>query len=426
MAWVLLIIINLLFPFIALGYLLAFFLSPRKNLLKNLSEELPQRFGVYKKQNTSNVTWIHAASVGEVKSVKQIVKFLKVTYPDTSVVITTSTEAGKLTAKKILGNSSYLAPVDFYPITARFIKTFKPARLFVFENELWPNMFTACKNNNIPIGIINGRMSQKSFKGLKLLKPLTKFIFENVSFACVQTREIAKRYIALGLEKSKIHVTGNIKYDMLDETPRKTKQVREIISKLNWQNSKILVCGSTHPQEENAFISVMKKIGKDLNLKFIIAPRHMERIQQVKQNLTSNGIKFTSLTQGASKENTDCLLVDEMGWLTSFYKMAHLCFVGGTLVQKGGHNLLEPAILQKPILMGKHTLNSPDVAQKLIENKAAKVITEKNLSENLTALLKNENLMAEMGQNAYKTALHFQSATEKTLQVLEKYYEPKS
>lgn len=413
MAYISLITINLLFPVIVLGYLLVFFVSSRKELLKNLRYELPERFGFYKTKNLKNVLWFHAASVGEVKSIRKIAALLKENYPDNVMVVTTSTDAGKKTAKKLITENSFLAPLDFYPITRKFIKTFRPIKLFVVESEIWPNMFTACGASKIPIFIINGRLSRKSAKLYKLIKPLIKYLFEPVKTACVQTVRIAKRYQFLGMEKSKIFVTGNIKYDLLETKPPKLKEVRELFNSLGWQNFPVIVCGSTHPKEESIILNAFRRVEKKTNLKLVLVPRHLERLNQIKQNLKSVGIEFVTIDEKI-KRNTSCVLVDKMGWLTSFYADATICFVGGTLINKGGHNLLEPAILKKPLIFGKYTFNTPDVAEKLLKQKGAVLVTENDFARILIDLLKNPDLILSMGKNAFKTAGDFQGATLKT------------
>jgi 3-deoxy-D-manno-octulosonic-acid transferase len=426
MARFIIVIINILFPFIAAGYLLSFLLSPRKKLLKNLKNELAERFGFYNKNQPQRVNWLHAASVGEIKSAKQIINFLSRTYSSNPVLITTSTYAGKITAEKMFEHKVILAPLDFYLIIKKFIKTFKPLRLFVLESELWPNMFTACKNNTVPVSIINGRISAKSLKTLKLVKPLAKNMFKGVLFASVQTADIAERYSLLGMKKEKLHITGNIKYDLLDASPSKSANAAAIIEKLDWQNEKILVCGSTHPLEENIFISVFNRIKDELDLKIIIAPRHLERIEQIKTNLKTQNINFTLLSNIKTNENCQCLLADKMGWLSAFYSQADLCFVGGSMVNKGGHNLLEPAILKKPLIFGKNTQNSPVIAEKLLQNNGALIVTENNLKETLLKLMRNPDLLISMGQNGFKTAESFKGATQKNIELIKKYYEPKS
>lgn len=419
MPLVILIIINLFFPIIALGYLISFFISPRKKLLKNLRYELPERFGFYKTKISENSIWLHAASVGEVKSVKKLARFLENIYPDNPLVITTSTDAGRKTAKKLICKNSFLAPLDFYPLTYKFIKKIKPLKLFIAESEIWPNMFTICKMCKIPIFIINGRISIKSAKLYGFLKPFTKYLFKAVEIACTQTSDISKRYEYLGMDKNKIFVTGNTKYDLLDPNPEKTTSAKDFITALGWADCPVLVCGSTHLPEENIIIKTFAKLAKETNFKLILAPRHLERLPEIKQNLKSEKINFATLKE--TPKNASCILVDELGCLTAFYNIATICFVGGTLVNKGGHNLLEPAILKKPIIFGKYTHNSCEEAKELTRTKGALLVDENNLEQTLTMLSKNPDLMTQMGQNAYKTAYGFMGATSRITEIIKNH-----
>jgi len=410
---------NLLFPLIAAGYLICFFLSPRRQLLARLKEELPQRFAIglpFSKYNGRHALWIHAASVGEVKSIAAVCALLKEKNPDTPILITSTTTAGREEAKKIKqADACALAPLDFYPFASRFVRAFHPAHLLVVENELWPNMLCAAKQNGVKIAVLNGRLSAKSFRSYRFIKPLMSLTLSNIELALLQTTEIAARYTALGLAKDKAMVSGNIKYDQLNPKPSKKDEAAALLKDLWGGQVKIAVFGSTHPAEEDAAFSALQKL-KGEGFRFVIAPRHLERMRDIEEKLSGLGLSFALLSRKGPKDS-DLLLVDAMGWLVSFYALADVCFVGGTIAKKGGHNLLEPAIMGKPVLFGPHYYNTPDVAEKLIESKGGRLTSPAALAGDLSGLAQPSASQAA-GRAALETAESFRGATKKTLDIL--------
>ena len=421
MGYFLLVLINLLFPLAGLIFLVCFFISPRRKLLKNLKAEFKERFTLSAVNKTpKNALWIHAASVGEVKSVLVLAKELKSIYKR-PLIITTSTQAGKQAALKSgVFDQTLLMPLDFYYFIKRFLNFYKPAKLFIVESDLWPNMIIASSNNNLPITIINGRLSKRSLKHYKWVRPLTNLAINKIDLICAQTEEIAKRYLELGAAKEKVFNTGNIKYDMLTETPAKEEEAKQIISKLSWQNAFILTCGSTHAKEEDLIIKTAKKLK---NIKFIIAPRHLERKSAIIDNLEKSKIPFvvfSKIKETPSKE-AQILFVDTMGMLGAFYSCCNLAFIGGTISKKGGHNFLEAAILGKAILSGPYFYNTPDVALKLFKEGGAVKVSKQSFLTQLEKFANDKTLTQEAGLKAKNIALSFKGATERTISVIKTY-----
>ncbi len=421
MGYFLLILINLLFPIAGLGFLIYFFISPRRNLLKNLKAEVRERFTWSSIKGTpKNALWIHAASVGEVKSILVVAEKLKELYKQ-PLIITTTTQAGRQVAlKSKVCDKALLMPLDFYPFIKRFLKFYNPAKLFIVESDLWPNLVVTCANNNIPVCIINGRLSERSFKRYKLISPLIKLIISKISLIFAQTQDIAKRYIAFGASKEKVFNTGNIKYDMLTQMPAKQEEAKEIITKLSWQKDFILTCGSTHAEEEDLIIKTAKKLKQ---VKFIIAPRHLERKAAIIDNLKKSQISFAvfSKIKEPLETKAQILLVDTMGMLGAFYTTGNLAFIGGTISKKGGHNFLEAAILGKAILSGPYFYNTPEVATKLFENGGAVKVSKTSFAAHLEKFVKDTSLSKQAGAKSQEVALSFKGATDKTISIIEKY-----
>lgn len=424
----LLILANLLFPFIAAGYLLYFLLTPRRGLLKRLNSELAERFVCFKPERAAGLdrpVWIHAASVGEAKSVAGLTAELKKQYPGKHIILTTSTSAGKAEANKNPGiSAALLAPLDFYPLASRFIKIFKPCCLLLIETELWPSMLTACRKAGVKTAIINGRLSAKSVRAYGLIKPLMKLAFAGVNPACLQTEEIAARYRALGMPQDSIKVTGNIKYDLLSDNAPKAAQIAETLTALGWNNSRVIVCGSTHPVEEEAFAQTFSAVlARFPDYRVIAAPRHLERAEQACGIFGGAGVhtvRLTELLDGSALTTggAQVLVADTMGWLTSFYAIATACFVGGTIAPRGGHNLLEAAVFGKPVLFGPHTGNTPETAARLTANGGGIAVTVETLADSLIQLLQDPAAIARRGQFARQTALSYTGATRRTLDAL--------
>ncbi len=371
---------------------------------------------VIKKQNISGpCIWFHAASVGEIKSIENIAKALKERYK-LPVLVTTLTKAGQKAAQKIeVFDRALLAPVDFYFSVKRFLKFYNPKILLIVEADLWPNMIYVATKSGVKAGIINGRLSKRSAKRYKLLKPLLNLLIPKISFICAQSEEIKQRYISLGADKEKVFACGNIKYDALNENPARTEEAKELINKLSWQNSQIVVCGSTHNIEEEIILSAARALK---NVKFILAPRHLERVKQLKENLQKSELKFTFLSSLENIKDVQILVADTMGFLGALYKISTITFVGGSIIKKGGHNFLEPAILKKPVLFGKYYYNTPDVAAQLLKSGGGILVNKTNFEKELNKYLSDDVLLNKAAQAALDTAKTFQGATKRTLEVI--------
>ncbi len=422
MGYIILFLVNLVFPFAGLGVIIFFFISPRRGLLKNLNNELSQRLMLgIPPQNTKGYIWIHAASVGEVRSIAKTAAGLKEFYKR-PVIITTSTAAGRDNAlKEAVFDKAVLMPADFYLITKRFIDAYKPHRLFIIEADMWPNMIVACGRNGIPVSILNGRISQRSAGRYKLLSPLVTLVFKYIKYVCAQTPDIAARFKYMGA--AKVDVTGNIKYDMLTASPARTNEVEHVIASLGWQNANMVTCGSTHIEEEAVILQAAANLK---NVNFIIAPRHLERKKQIIDTLEASGIKYAVLSRILKKPEAQqggarVLLADTMGWLGAFYNAAGVAFVGGSISKKGGHNFLEAAILKKPVLFGKYYYNTPDVAAALLASGGGILVNKDNFDTTVNKLFSDSGALQHASEKAVQTAQSFKGATEKTLNVVKNY-----
>lgn len=417
----LLLLTNLAFPFAALGVLLGFVFSARRRVLKTLWQELKERFALEQEKDIpQGALWIHCASVGEVKSVQTLIKQLKSLYKK-EVIVTTSTVAGRAEAAKNPDiQKAFLVPLDFYLFSTRFVRLAKPHRLFVVEREIWPNMIYAAEKAGVPVMLVNARISQKSTRAYSLVKPLFKMLFGQITLGAMQDEDAAKRYATLGLPEEKIFVCGNVKYDTLNDKPAKLKEVNSLIKKLGWSKSQILVCGSTHPLEEELIIKAAAAWA-EAGIKIIFAPRHLERKEEIKANLQHQNLPFALLSEKKFPKNTVILCADTMGFLQSLYACASLAFVGGSIAPRGAHNLLEPAILQKTVLFGKSFYNTPDTAHALLSCGGAVLVNANNFKATVLRLCKDSAGLENMAAKARQTALSFKGATQNIMGAVKDY-----
>ena len=412
---------NLIFPLGALGVLFSFLFSGRRGVLKHLWQELQERFGLEKEGTLiQGAVWLHCASVGEVLSIKELIAQLHDFY-GRDILITTSTQAGKETAlKNPLVKQAVLVPLDFYPSCRRFIRLAKPYRLFVIEREIWPNLLEAAYQAGVPTAILNGRISAKSARAYTLIKPLFKRLLTHLTFAALQTEDDAKRYCSLGLPADRCHICGNVKYDSLNENPARTAEVDQLLTALNWQGKPLLVLGSTHPQEETMLLRAAPDFIKK-GIKIIFAPRHLERRAEIRDTLRQSGLAHAFLSDNDLSKNADVICADVMGLLPSLYARATLTFVGGSVAPRGAHNLLEPAILAKTVLFGKHFFNAPLTAQALLETGGGILVNEYTFKSTVLRLVEDPEQLENMAQKARNTALSFKGATTKINQVVQNY-----
>ncbi|NLO90437.1 MAG: hypothetical protein GX410_00410 [Elusimicrobia bacterium] len=422
MGFIALLILNVLFVPAAAGFLLFFLLSPRRSLLKTLLDELPERCALSAPKTGPGAVWLHAASVGETRSLALLVRRLRAEYPKLPLLISTNTAAGKKAAETLSPDAAVLSPLDFYPFTSAFVKKYRPRALFIAERDLWPNMISAAKAADIPVCIVNGRLSSRSAGRYALACGFMKYVFGKISGACAQTEQDAANYRALGMSPSKITVTGNLKYDLLERQPTKRDEARRVLARLAWTNSPLLVLGSTHPAEEQMLAREFSRLKSAVpEVKIVLAPRHLERTAQINASMQEAEIKTALYSEQDGNPGADCLIVDAMGLLTSFYSFATLCFIGGTIAEKGGHNMLEAAILGKPMIAGPHYYNTPEVAVKLIADGAAFQISEETFADTTIKLLKAGPETQNAGKAALETALSFTGATDKTMPVIREF-----
>lgn len=369
----------------------------------------------------------HCASVGEVLAATPLIKALQKVHPNLNILITCNTPTGReqiLSQFKNTVACSYL-PIDFPFATARFLKRIKPQALCILETELWPNLMAISHKKNIPVLVINARLSEKSQQGYQKVAKLTHIIMRSITVLASHNKTDAKRFIELGLEASKSHVTGSIKFDI---TPSEEQLAKVLNLKQLYSSNErfVWVAGSTHPVEhELVLLAHQELLKKQPNALLIIAPRHPEQFDKVAELLTQSPLSFSRRSQN-NYNNEQILLADTLGELQCLYGAANVSFIGGSLIRRGGHNPLESAAFSVGVITGPHTYNFDHVYPELTKLKGAVVVDSNDeLAKQLITFSQNTKACQTLGIKAAQCVTKNQGAIQKTLNIINQYLEPK-
>ncbi|MBV8403284.1 MAG: lipid IV(A) 3-deoxy-D-manno-octulosonic acid transferase [Gammaproteobacteria bacterium] len=361
-----------------------------------------ERFG-YGPRLAAHGVWLHAVSVGEVQACAPLVSALSRLHPGLPLTVTTFTPTGCARARALFGNLAQVryVPFDLPGAVRRFFRRVQPRLAVIFETELWPNLYRECSRRRVPLVLASARISARSVKGYQRLGALFRDTLARTALVAAQGAGDAERFRSLGADPANTHVTGNIKFDF--ELPEGLAARGAQLRTQYAPDRPLWVAGSTHGGiEEQAVIAAQQSARRRLpGALLVLAPRHPSRFDEAAQALRSAGVAFTRRSAGAaSVGDADCavLLLDSLGELLEFYAAADLAFVGGSLVPIGGHNLLEPAALGVPILVGPHTANAQEIARLLIGRGAAEVVHDGGeLAARVTALLADPAARERMG-----------------------------
>jgi len=339
--------------------------------------------------------WLHAVSVGEVKSLKKMISEI-IEFTDYEIILSVTTPSGYKVAKNEFKSIIIIpAPLDFSFTIKKFIKTIKPDILILNELELWPNWLIITKRFNIPILLINGRMSTNAMKKYKRFKTIIKLFLNKIDLIILQANIYKNRFIELGLNPKKIIICGNIKADEALNAKENLPTKESIIDylKVKKNNQKIITFASTHKSDEEIFIPAILSL-KD-QYTFIIVPRHIERVPEIAESLDSFNIKFNIWSKSDNINLAKSVLIfDKIGYLFNIHYISDLIVMGGTFSEKiGGHNLFEPAVLGKRIIGGKYYNNFPDIGKDLqnlsayikVKDSNEMVETIKNISKDFNS-----------------------------------------
>jgi len=427
------------FIYNALLYLVSIICAPVLLFLviinKRYGQGFVQKLGVISWQPLMHTAhrppvWIHAVSVGEVAAAITLVKEIKQKFPEAPIVLSTSTTTGNATARQYLHLIDHLIffPYDYPFIVRRFIARIRPRVFIALETELWPNFLRELGHQGIPVVMVSGRISPRSFRNYRAFRFLFKNVLKDITCFCMQSSADAERIIALGADRGRVQVTGNIKFDLPIPDLSGARQ-DELYQSLNLQQGqKLFIAGSTHPGEEEIVLEVFQKLHKDLpDLVLLIAPRHPERFNEVESLIRARGMCFcrkTALTSLAGAELVEVILLDTIGELANLYSIGTVIFIGGSLVPVGGHNVLEPAIYKRPVLFGPYMDNFSAIAKILIEHNGAIPVRDgADLGAQAARLLGDAQLLETLGENAFQAVAENAGALKKSMDVIRGFIE---
>jgi 3-deoxy-D-manno-octulosonic-acid transferase len=387
-------------------------------------ERLSERFGftpAFTNAAAVRPVWIHAVSVGEVQAAAPLVRALLKKYPQRAFLITTATPTGAQRVQALFGDSvrhAYL-PYDLPGAVRRFLDRIQPSLAIVMEREIWPNLFSECARRRIPILLASARVSEGSaVRHQKFAALFREALSCNVTVAA-QTAQDAERYRSIGAQC--VLVTGNVKFDI--EVPQAAREAGENFRATQLADRPVWVAGSTHDGEEQQLLAAHRLvIAQRPDALLVLVPRHPNRFDAVRSWLKAEQIEFASRSRNEIvSATTQVLLVDTLGELMTFYAAADIAFVGGSLITTvGGHNLLEPAVLQRPILVGPHNFNAPDIAQLMIDSGAARQVNSaEQLAAAILELYASPAERAEMGARGHEIVDGNRGALNRVMELID-------
>ncbi len=363
---------------------------------------------------TADAVWVHASSVGEVRAAKLIVQALKERAPARPVVVSTFTAGGMELAGKEGLTPLFRLPPDSPLWLAPLFARLRPSLLVLVEAELWPALLRSCFRRGVPVVLVNGRLSQRSFSRYRLIAPLFRWITAAIGAFAMRGEADAARLLELGIEEERVRVTGNIKFDQPLPEPVAGGGAGE----------PLVVFGSTRPGDEAVAAAALNALFRDFpGLRAVLAPRHLHRLEEVEAVLREHGLQFTHLGEGGRLRPGEVLLLDRLGELARYYPRARVAFVGGSFDPAiGGHNLLEPAAAGVPVVHGRHMQSFAEEAA-LLEASGGGIRLERpeDLLPTLSRLLADEGERTKRGRAASETVLAHRGAVERNIELIEKF-----
>ncbi len=371
------------------------------------------------------VIWLHAVSVGEVLAVSRLVSELDSRLSGFQVLVSTTTRTGQKLAQQRFGASRvFYCPLDLPWAVRAYLNAIRPRLLVLAETEFWPNLLDGCYRRQIPVAVVNARISDRSWPRYRMLRRLWRPLLSRLSSVLAQTEVDAGRLRAIGCEPQRVSVAGNLKFDV--RAAEETEATR-LLQRLG-AGLRFVVAGSTLEGEEAALIEAWPQLLKaEPGLVMVLAPRHPERFRAVAGMLERSGVRWSRRSEWRGRGEAEIealvpgqiMLLDTIGELASIYSLAAVAFVGGSLVPAGGHNPLEPAQFRVPIVMGPHSVNFRAITEDLRAHDAIRIVEGPGLAQMLADLLKNAREAKTLGENARRVFEQQAGATERTLRAIE-------
>ncbi len=381
-----------------------------------------ERFGFFKSPNLRDSIWIHAVSVGEFNAAIPLIRALMERYPDRPFVVTTITPTGSDRVRSVFGDDVFhiYLPYDLPAAIRRFVDRTDPALAVIMETELWPNLFRSCRSRDIPIIVANARLSERSMRGYRPFGSLAAAAVNCASRIAAQTETDAERIRQVGAEADKVSVVGSLKFD-LEPDHELLPEGQRIRS--TWGADRFVwIAASTHEDDEIPMFEAFKVLlASEPSALLIVVPRHPERFGRVVSRCRQLGYQTRQRTKDREADGaTQCFVVDTMGEMMRYYATADVAFVGGSLAKVGGHNVLEPATLGIPVLVGPNTFNFAEITALLLaRGGAARVYDAQSLTDELMKLYRDATLRQSVGQAGLKVVAENRGAVDRTMKLIE-------
>ena len=385
-----------------------------------------ERLGYYQTSALTETAWIHAVSVGETEAAAPLVRLLQAHHPHIRILVTTTTPTGSERVVKLLGDSVehvYL-PYDLPAVTARFFQHFQPQIAIFMEKEIWPNLFHGCAQRQIPLFIVNARLSARSSRAYQKIPGLIKPALACLTHIATQTADDRSNFIRIGAQPEQVSVLGNIKFDI--HIDAQTIAAGQALKNSLFSGRFVWLAGSSHQGEEAVFLDVYRQLKAQIPaLLLVLAPRHPERFQPVKALCVDQHL---SVAQRSANQpvtaDCDVYLADSMGELKMLYAAADLAFVAGSIKPVGGHNVLEPAATGTPVLFGPHMFNFKEIAERMLAANAARQCADQTaIADAILQLYRNPEARRMMTERAGAFLAQNQGATLRIADLLNKSWQ---
>jgi 3-deoxy-D-manno-octulosonic-acid transferase len=389
-------------------------------------EKFGQRLGIYDGEVRNRLsdhrsTWLHAVSVGEVNIALKLASALRTLEPDLHCVLTTTTTTGFASARRTAPPwiEVMYTPLDYWPIMRRAFSVIRPARIVLVEAEVWPNLTAAAHGRRVGIALVNARLSPRSEGRYRRFRFFVAPTFRLLDLVCVPERIDVERWTALCVARNRIHVTGSIKFDPDVQTQSQSvaTSLRDVLADVS-SNSLVLFGGSTHRGEEEILARIFVRLREQFpSLRLFIAPRHVERLQEIRAELDAMSLRVTLASEAltGSAVDADCILLDTTGDLQRWYGIATVVFMGKSLAAHGGQNPVEPILAGKPVVFGPHMENFATLAKTLVSNNAAMQVNDADSLERAVGeLLGNSESRQRLVENACAALREHEGATARS------------
>ena len=380
-------------------------------------EHIPERFGYYRQTGVQPLIWVHAVSVGETRAAEPLIRALQREYPQHRILLTHMTPTGRDAGEALYGDTAlrcYL-PYDYPGAVTRFLDHFRPRVGLLMETEIWSNLIHVCQERQVPLYLVNARLSMKSFEKYRRFAGFTRASLRELTAIAAQTADDAQRLAALGAEN--VVIAGNLKFDI--ELPAAQLKLGEGWRRRYGQGRPVLLAASTRDGEEELLLNRLGELAVPSAL-LVIVPRHPQRFEAVAALLERRGVRFQRRSRDEAVEpDTRIVLGDSMGEMLAYYAACDVAFVGGSLLPFGGQNLIEACAAGKPVLFGPHTYNFAEAAESAIAAGAALRVADANeLMREARRLLTDAGTAARMGEAGRAFSMAHQGATKRLLELI--------